>query len=465
MTCDGSGNRQVMTEGHVRPWLFDAHSDRRPWRLAASGLLLTAAVLAGCSGEPAGGQAQAARPQAIAVTATPALQRTVPVELRANGAAQAYATVSVMSQVDGQIAQVHFAEGQIVKQGDPLFTLDQRPFEATLRQAEGLLGRDQAQLLQAQAALAQSQAAERQAEANLARDMAQLDNANVEVRRYQALIDDGAISREQFDSVRTAAAAMQATVQADRAAVATAQAAIRAAEATVENVKATIQADQAAVENARIQLGYTLIRAPMDGRTASLLLYPGSTVKARDGASAMVIINQVRPIYVAFSVPEQHLDEIRRYREAGTLRVEALIPGQEDRPIDGKLTFVNNTVDASTGTIQLKAEFANLDNRLWPGQFLNVVLILTVQPHTVLVPSQAIQTGQAGPFLFVVKADRTVEARPVVPGQVLDNLTVIQKGLAPGEQVVTDGQIRLLPGARVELRPATPAPASGGTAG
>jgi membrane fusion protein, multidrug efflux system len=450
--------------GTMNPWLLDRGVKRRCWLGTAGGLLLVGAALAGCSVEPAG-QAQAARPQTIPVSASPAIQKAVPVQLTANGTAQAYSTVSIMSQVDGQIAQVHFTEGQDVKKGDLLFTLDQQPFEAALRQAQGILARDRAQLLQAQANLAQTRAAEQQAEANLARDMAQLDNANVEVRRYQELITDGAISKEQFDAVRTTATAAGATVQADRAAVTNAQAVIQAAEATLENAKAGIEADQAAVENARIQLGYTLIRAPMDGRTASLLLHPGSTVKARDAGSVMVVINQIHPIYVAFSVPEQYLAEVRKYRDVGTLRVEAVIPGQEDRPIDGKLTFVNNTVDPTTGTILLKADFANPDNRLWPGQFLNVLLILTTEPNAVLVPSQALQTGQQGPFLFVVKPDHTVEARPVVAGQVLDNLTVIQKGLAPGEMVVTDGQIRLAPGVRVEVRPAAPAAAAREIAG
>jgi len=449
----------------MKPWLFVRGAKCRCWPCAAGGLLLAVAALAGCSGDSKSGQAQAARTPVVQVTASTALQKAVPVQLSANGNAQAYSTVSIMSQVDGQIARVHFTEGQDVKKGDLLFTLDQRPFEAAVRQAEGILAKDRAQLLQGQAALAQTRASEKQAEANLARDMAQLENANAEVRRYKELIDEGAISKEQYDQVRTSALAAEATVQADQAAITNAQAVIQAAEATLENAKAAIEADQAAVENARIQLDYTLIRAPMDGRTASLLLHPGSTVKARDAGSVMVVINQIHPIYVTFSVPEQYLAEIRKYRDAGTLRVEALVPGQEDQPIDGKLTFVNNTVDPTTGTIQLKADFANPDNRLWPGQFLNVLLILTTEPNAVLVPSQALQTGQQGPFLFVIKPDHTVEARPVVPGQALDNLTVIQKGVAPGETVVTDGQIRLAPGTRVEVRPATPATAPRENAG
>jgi multidrug efflux system membrane fusion protein len=270
------------------------------------------------------------------------------------------------------------------------------------------------------------------------------------------LINDGAISNEQYDQVRTAALAMDATIQADEAAVTNAKAAIRASQATTETFRASIKADEAVVENARIQLGYTVIRSPMDGRTGSLLVQVGSAVKARDSNSLLVVINQIHPINVSFSVPEQYLADIRKYRAAGTLRVEALTPGQESDPAQGELAFVNNTVDPSTGTIQLKGTFANSDNRLWPGQFLNVRLTLTIRPNAVVIPSQAIQTGQQGSYVFVVKADQTVEARSIVPGGALEDQTIVEQGLTPGEQVVTDGQIRLIPGARVEIRPAAP---------
>jgi len=428
-----------------------------PIRWAAA--LAAVAILAGCSGDPST-QADAKTPAAVPavpVSVSAAVSKSIPVQVRANGSVQAIATVTVMSQVDGQISSIHFKEGQDVRMGDPLFTLDQRPFEATLSQAEANLARDTAQLQQAEAALAQSMAAEKQAEANLARDTAQQENANVQVRRYKDLIKDGAISNEQYDQVRTAALAMDATIQADEAAVNNAKAAIRASQATTETFRASIKADEAVVENARIQLGYTIIRSPMDGRTGSLLVHVGSAVKARDSNSLLVVINQIHPINVSFSVPEQYLADIRKYRAAGTLRVEALTPGQESDPAQGELAFVNNTVDPSTGTIQLKGTFANSDNRLWPGQFLNVRLTLTTRPNAVVIPSQAIQTGQQGSYVFVVKADRTVEARPIVPGGALDDQTIVEQGLTSGEQVVTDGQIRLVPGARVEIRPATPA--------
>jgi multidrug efflux system membrane fusion protein len=423
-----------------------------PWGTLVLALVV---ILAGCSGDPAE-RADAKTPQAapaIPVSVSPVVTKSVPVQIRANGNVQAIATVTVMSQVDGQIARIHFTEGQDVRQGDLLFTLDQRPFEAALSQAEANLGRDAAQLQQAEAALAQSVAAEKQAEANLARDTAQLDYANAQARRYKELINDGAISKDQYDQVRTSALASEATLQADQAAVTNAKAAIRAAQATTETSRAAIKADQAVVDNARVQLGYTLIRSPFDGRTGNLLVQIGSAVKARDSNTPLVVINQVHPVYVSFSVPEQSLADIRKYRAAGSIGVDALIPGQENAPVRGELAFVNNTVDPSTGMIQLKATFPNSDNRLWPGQFLNVLLTLTTEPNAVVIPSQSIQTGQQGSYVFVVNPDLTAEMRVITQGLTLDGETVVQKGLTPGERVVTEGQIRLVPGARVQIRP------------
>lgn len=430
-------------------------------------VIVSLALLAACSGDPsAPADAKAATtPEAVPVGVATAITKSVPLQVRANGTVQAMTTVTINSQVDGEIAGIHFTEGQEVQKGDLLFTLDQRPFEATLRQAQANLTRDAAQFQQAEAALAQARAAERQAEANLTRDMAQSDNASAEVRRYKSLIDDGAISHEQYDQVRTAALAAQATVEADRAAITNAKAVIGAAQATVENARAVIQADEAVVENARIQLGYTTIRAPMTGRTGSLLVHVGSTVKARDAASPLVVINQIRPIYVSFSVPEQYLAEIRKYREAGSLATQALVPGQEAKPVRGELSFVNNAVDPATGTIQLKATFANAEKRLWPGQFVDVALTLTTVPHAVVVPTQAIQAGQQGSYVFIVQADGTVQSRSILPGRTLDNETIVEKGVASGDQVVTEGQIRLVPGARVQIKSTAPSTASQEKAG
>ncbi len=419
-------------------------------------------LLAACSDRSASGKVGRPVPQGVPVLAATVTQKAVPVQIRAVGNVQAISSVIIKSQVDGQILQVHFEEGQSVRKGDVLFTLDPAPFEASLRQAKASLARDKAQLLQAEAALSQSRAAEKQAEANLARDTAQVENAKAQERRYKSLIDDGAVSSEQYDTVRTSAAAMVATVEADRAAVANAQAAIQAAQATVANVSAAIEADQAVVDNAQIQLGYTVIRAPMDGRTGSLLVHPGSAVKARDDSSTMVMVNQIQPIYVAFSVPQKYLTDIKKYLAGGSVRVAAIPQGQGADPAQGELTFVNNVVDPATASIQLKATFANVDNRLWPGQFLNAVLTLTTEPNAVVVPSQAIQTGQQGAYVFVIKPDLTVDTRPVAVERTVGPDAVIQSGLAPGDRVVADGQVRLVPGARVEIRTSpTPAPVEG----
>ena len=422
-------------------------------------LLVVAASLCACSNEKSG-QAQAkgsAGRDGVPVTIDTAVSKAVPVQIRAIGTVQAYASVTLKSQLDGEVAGIHFSEGQAVKKGDLLFTLDQRPLEATLRQIEANLARDRAQLEQTEAVVAQTMAAEKQAEANLARDRAQLENALSQARRYKGLIDEGAISKELYDQVRTNAAALEATIEADKAAVTSTRASIRAAQATVENIKAVIKADQAMVENARVQLSYTTIRAPMDARAGNLLVRVGSAVKARDDTAQMLVLNQIQPIYVSFSTPEQYLRDIKKFLAAGTLRVQAAPRGQDDSPASGDLSFVNNTVDPGTGMIQLKATFPNREGNLWPGQFVNVALTLTTQPDAVVIPSQAIQTGQQGQYVYVLRPDSTVESRPVTVGRKIGGENVIEKGVAPGDKVVTDGQLRLVSGTRVQVKNAAAA--------
>jgi multidrug efflux system membrane fusion protein len=422
-------------------------------RLAAAALAVTLG-LAGCSEGGGGAQARTGPPPAVPVGAAVAEQRSVPVQVVTVGTVQAYTTVGVKSQAAGQIQQVHFTEGQEVKRGDRLFTIDPRPVEAAVRQSEANVARDRAQLRQAEAAYAQRQAEVAQAQANLDRDIAQLDNARVQEQRYAALLRKELIAREQYDQVRTALAALEATVQADRAAVDNARASARAAEAMVDNARAAILANEAMVDTARIQLAYTTIRAPMDGRTGNLLVQAGNIVKATED-DPLVVIAQIRPIYVSFAVPEQHLTAIKKYRGERALKVEAMLDGGR-RTVVGTVTFMNNTVDASTGTIQLKATFPNTDNALWPGQFVDVALTLTDEPG-VVVPAQAVQAGQQGPYVFVVKPDLTVESRPVTVGRRLAREVVIEQGVKAGEQVVTDGQLRLVPGTKVEIKPQRPA--------
>jgi len=426
-------------------------------RAGAGVLVVLAGAFLGACSDKGSGQAQAkgsgAR-EAIPVAVEAALSKSVPVQVRAVGNVQAYASVTLKSQLDGEVARIHIVEGKEVKKGDLLFTLDQRPWEAAVSQIEANLGRDTAQLAQAEAAVAQTMAAEKQAEANLARDTAQLENAMTQARRYKGLIDEGAISSELYDQVRTSATALEATVQADQAAITNSRASIRAAQATVENIKAVIKADQAALENARVQLGYTTIRAPMDAQAGNLLVRVGSAVKARDDTAQMLVLNQIHPIYVSFSVPEQYLRDIKKYLAAGSVRVQAIPRGQDGPPEAGEVTFVNNTVDAATGTIQLKATFPNSEGTLWPGQFASVVMTLTTRNDAVVIPSQAIQTGQEGQYVYVVRPDSTVESRPVTVGVRLGAETVVEGGISPGDRVVTDGHLRLVPGARVQVKAA-----------
>ena len=355
-------------------------------------LLLSLAFFTSCSQQKV--EPRAPRALAVPVTVATAVQKTVPIEVQVIGNVEAYSTVSVKSLVAGQLERVHFREGQDVKQGQLLFSIDHRPFEAALQQAE----------------------------ANLAKDMAQQKLALVQAKRYAQLEAEGIVSHEQYDQVQT----------------------------TAESSDALVRADRAAIENAKIQLDYCTIASPLEGRTGSLMVHEGNVVKAND--IALVVINQINPIYVSFAVPEQHLAAIKARMASHTLGVTAVIPGEEQQPMHGDLTFVDNTVDNATGTIRLKGTFANSGRRLWPGQFVNVILTLGEQPNSIVIPSQAVQTGQAGTYVFVVKPDRTVEMRPVGVDRSLDGETVVSRGLRAGETVVTDGQLRLVPGARIEVK-------------
>jgi multidrug efflux system membrane fusion protein len=420
----------------IKPFIRDDQKLRRLRLLSHSHtgtlfVLIALVFFTACStnGKPSEVKAKSGIREAVPVTVGTVVRKTVPIQLTAVGNVQAYSTVSVKAQVNGELKRVYFTEGQYVKKGELLFTIDPRPFEATLKQAEANLAKNMAQL--------------KQAEANLARDTAQMNNAEVEAQRYATLLEKGVVAKQQYDQMHTAAEAYKATVNADRAAI--------------ENAQAAIGADKAAIENAKIQLGYCSIRSPMDGRTGNLIVNPGNIVKATD-TTPLVVINQISPIYVLFSVPEQTLPEIKKYMASGTLEVDALISKDGNQQARGELTFVDNTVDAATGTIRLKATFPNKDRVLWPGQFVNVVLTLSTQPNAIVVPSQAVQIGQQGQLVFVVKPDLTVESRPVAVARTLGLDTVIEKGLEAGERVVTDGQLRLVPGAKVEIKGSPPTP-------
>jgi membrane fusion protein, multidrug efflux system len=341
------------------------------------------------------GGARARGGEAVPVMVATAVQKSVPIQIRAVGNVEAYTTVSVKSQVTGVLQQAHFKEGQDVKKGQLLFTIDPRPLEAALKQAE----------------------------ANLARDTAQLNNLREQVRRYAELVQKQYVSREQYDQIKTNADAAESVVDADKA----------------------------AVENAKVQLSYCYIYAPVNGRVGVLLVNEGNLVRVNDG-TPLVVINQINPINVTFAVPEQHLADLKRHMAAGRLKADARFPSDEGRPEQGALAFVDNAVDRSTGTIKLKAEFTNQERRLWPGQFVNIALTLATQADAVVIPSEAVQVGQEGQHVFVVKEDKRVEVRPVTIGQTNEGEAIIAKGLAAGEQVVREGQFLLGPGSRIETK-------------
>lgn len=332
---------------------------------------------------------------AVPVTIGAVVQKAMPVQISVIGNVEASSTVGIRAQVGGTLTGVHFTEGQDVRKGDLLFTIDPRPYEAALRQAE----------------------------ANVARSNAQFENARAEERRYAELATKGYVSQTQYEQVRTNAAALESTVLADRA----------------------------LLENAKLNLGYCTIRSLLSGRTGSLMAHEGNLIKA-NADTPIVTINQIQPVHVAFALPEKDLPAVKKYMAGGTLRVEAYSSKDDRNPAQGQLTFIENTVDMATGTIKLKGSFENRDRKLWPGQFVNVVITLTTQHNAVVVPTQAVQTGQTGPFVFIVKDDLSAEVRSVAVNRTSGEETVIESGLTPGERVVTDGQLRLMPGAKVEIK-------------
>lgn len=358
----------------------------------------------------------------VPVTIAQVVQKNVPVEVQVIGNVEAYSTISVKAQVGGQLTDVHFAEGDYVKKGALLFDIDPRPLQAALDQSIANLKRDEATIGQAQA--------------NLARDTAQARYAESQATRYADLYKNGIISRDQAEQLRANADASAQAVSADKAAI--------------ESAQASIGASKAALENAQVQLSYTKIISPIDGRTGNLSVKRGNVVTPN--TLELVTINQVEPIYATFAVPEAQLPAIKRYMAQQTLQVRARPQDDANAEEDiGTLTFVDNSVDVTTGTIKLKGTFPNQGHRLWPGQFVRVTLRLTMQNNALVVPNEAVQTGQNGSYVYVVKQDRTVEQRPVVTGARVDQDMVVDQGLNLGEVVVTQGQLRLAPGSHVVL--------------
>jgi membrane fusion protein, multidrug efflux system len=361
-------------------------------------LVLLSGLAAGCNRDTAaaapsgrGGGAGGAVPVVVAKV----VEKPMPLEVGVIGTVEAYSTVAVRSQITGQLTSVNFKEGQDVQMGQVLFVLDRRPLEGALAQAE----------------------------ANLTRDLAQSANAKQQLQRYQDLAKSGLTTREQLDTSMSNAASLDAVVGADRA----------------------------AVENAKVQLDYATITSPISGRTGSLIVHVGNLVRATDG-TALVNINQVAPIYVSFGVPEGRLPELKRYLALGPVHVGARAPTDIAPPSNGTIDFVDNAVDQTTGTIRVKAAFPNADRRLWPGQFVNVVVTLATDPKAIVVPSMAVQTSDKGPYVFVIKPDKTADQRMVTVARISGAETVIKDGLAAGETIVTDGQLRLVTGSRISIK-------------
>jgi multidrug efflux system membrane fusion protein len=342
------------------------------------------------------GTPQLEKPAAfVPVKVAVAEQRPVPVQLQAVGTVEAFATVSIKSRVDGQLVAVHFREGQDVKKGELLFTIDPRPYETALKEAQ----------------------------ARLERDVALAGKADLDAKRYAELVAKNYVSSDKFEQFRANAEALRASVAADRA----------------------------AMERARLNLEYCYIRSPMVGRTGRLLVDEGAQIKANDDKGGMVDIMQIMPINVGFAVPQQHLVEIKAHMVSGPLTVEAAIPESKLKPEVGTLSFLDNKVNTQTGTVLLKGTFANSDRLLWPGQFVTTTLTLATRSDAIVIPSVAVQVGQDGQFVYVVKPDMTVDMRPISLGMMLGDTVVVEKGVSADEKVVTEGQLRLVPGARVRI--------------
>jgi len=373
----------------------------RLFLLGGVGLLVVAAVLFAYFGTEirANERKGPKGSPAIPVSVAQVTQEVVPFRLQAIGNVEAFSTVAVKARVDGQIVEVGFKEGEEARKGQVLFKIDPRPFEAALRQAE----------------------------ANALRDAAARDQARSQEKRYQELLDKNFVSKEAYAQIRTNAAVAEATAGAS----------------------------QAALDNAKLNLEYGTIRAPIEGYAGKIQIQMGNLVRAND-VNPLVVINQVRPIYVNFSVPEQRLAEVREHMAARQVAVEALAPGSDRAAASGTLIFVDNAVDPSTGTIRMRARFPNKENLLWPGQFVNVSVRLFEQADAIVIPSQAVQTGPEGQYVYVVDRSMVVDVRRITVQRTEGERAIVASGLAKGEQVVTQGQLRLGPKTRVQI--GTPAP-------
>ena len=380
-------------------------------------VFVTLGLLLGCTANTAAPPP----PSGVPVVVARVSQKLMPVEVTSVGNVEPISTVAIKAQISGELLEVHFKEGDFVRKGQLLFTIDSRIPQGQVGTMQANIEKDEAQL--------------KQAEANLARDTAQLEYARAEAERYATLLKRGLVAADSSEQTRSQANALEESVRADRAAI--------------ENVRAILVVDQHALGGAKLQLSYCTIYSPIDGRTGAVMVKPGNLVKPVD--VPIVVINQTSPIYVNFTVPQQYWPDIKKNMNEGVLHVSAAVPQDSGHPKQGNVIFVDNAVDATTATLHLKATFENSENQFLPGMFVSVLLRLSEQPNATVVPTQAVTEGQNGMFVYVVKPDNTVEMRPVASGHTYGGEAVIDSGLGRNEVVVTDGQTRLVPGAKVQV--------------
>lgn len=403
--------------------------------------LTISGTLVGCSNQA---QQSFERPPAPVVVST-AVSQDVSNYMDALGKIVAREVVSIQPQVSGRITKIHFTDGANVRKGQLLFTIDPRPFEANLKQAQANLARDTA--------------AKKQAEANLAREIARENWGLAQVQRYRTLVEQGVVPKEQYEQFRADYDSLKANSEAARAAV--------------RSADETIKVDQAAIETAKVQLSYCYIHSPIDGRAGQRLVdignvvNPGGPGNNETNNNALLVIERLDPIYADFTISQNNLSAVQQQMRAGILSAEVRLPDSADEPISGRLTFVDNAVQTETGQVTLRATLPNPGHRFWPGRFVNVRLLLGTVPGAVLVPASAPQMSATGSYIIVVKPDLTAEQRQVSLGQRQGDLIIVEKGVAAGEKVVTNGQLGVTPGGKVAIeQPAganSPATAASGS--
>ena len=390
-------------------------------------ILLITALTAAASGCVNKAQPNFERPPAP-VTVTAAGSQDVSNYLDALGKIVARETVSIQPQVSGRITQIHFTDGSNVTKGQLLFTIDPRPFEANLKQAQANLSRDGA--------------LKKQAEANLAREVAREKWGHAQVERYRTLVEQGVVAKEEYERLRADYDTLRANTEAARA--------------VVRSADETIKVDNAAIETAKVELSYCFIHSPIDGRAGQRLVDIGNVVNPgaagnNNGGNSLLVIERLNPIYADFTISQNHLSAVQREMQQGSLRTEVRLPDAVADPVTGQLTFVDNAVQNETGQVTLRATLPNPDHRFWPGRFVNVRLVLSTTTGAVLIPVSAPQMSANGSYVYVVKPDSTAEQRNVELGQRQGDLIVVEKGVNAGEQIVTNGQLGVTPGGKVVI--------------